>query len=646
MITVTITGRDAHADPCTPVTSGSVGIPVHFRFSDEWAGLAVTAVFRGSGTARDVLLTSNDCILPWEVVTTAGNTLWIGVYGTDGEEIVIPTVWALVGMIEPGVLISGVDPSDPTPSWVDQVQDAAAEAVAVANSVRADADAGMFDGEPGTGFNVVGIVPTVEDLPETAEQGSMYNVGTEAPYHVYMYNEGEWVDLGVLSGATGPRGPKGEKGDKGDTGSAGATGPQGPQGPQGIQGETGAQGPQGIQGETGATGPQGPKGDPGDDYVLTQADKEAIAAITQALVDVDIAGKVSKSGDTMTGALTVNATDYDGAHRRGVTVYTDEISADVTPTDANIWVRAFDVHDANDEQRAYFDLHSTKAGKQGVQLETARNVNGTVYYNAMRLDIDESGNRSVYVQDGDIWCDGIGAVKKSGDTMTGNLNLEDQESSYRKLTYLNRNIVAGNVSADTTIGQIRSVDKNAVTMSYINLYHNKNGNCGFSITARGYNASSAKVSENYLRLYATSTSGVGGIDISHPKAWLEALEPPTVVTPTIPATLPSGVTAIGYIHVTQSGYVVEVDGNITRNTVDNGNSWLNLASDLPAPLIQNSTAKYYVIPTSGQIASSARALYLRVTASGNLDFAYGQAATASSPYRFTLTYIAANLNKI
>ena len=57
-------------------------------------------------------------------------------------------------------------------------------------------------------------------------------------------------------------------GPKGDPGEPGAKGDPGEQGPKGDPGE---QGPKGDPGEPGA------KGDPGDDYVLTDADKTAIA---------------------------------------------------------------------------------------------------------------------------------------------------------------------------------------------------------------------------------------------------------------------------------------------------------------------------------------------------------------------------------
>ena len=81
-------------------------------------------------------------------------------------------------------------------------------------------------------------------------------------------------------GDTGDVGPQGPKGDTGERGPQGVQGIPGPEGPKGDKGDTGSQGP---KGETGATGPQGPKG---DNYVLTDADKQAIAGMVDAVKDV------------------------------------------------------------------------------------------------------------------------------------------------------------------------------------------------------------------------------------------------------------------------------------------------------------------------------------------------------------------------
>ena len=91
-------------------------------------------------------------------------------------------------------------------------------------------------------------------------------------------------------GPIGPQGPAGADGRQGEQGPRGEQGLQGPIGPQGEQGEPGPAGPQGIQGERGPKGDKGDKGDPGEigpqgpagnDYVLTEADKQEIANMVE-----------------------------------------------------------------------------------------------------------------------------------------------------------------------------------------------------------------------------------------------------------------------------------------------------------------------------------------------------------------------------
>lgn len=77
-------------------------------------------------------------------------------------------------------------------------------------------------------------------------------------------------------GDTGPIGPKGDKGEPGVQGIHGEQGPRGEQGERGPQGPRGEQGIQGVRGEQGPAGPQGEQGEPGNDYILTDEDKESI----------------------------------------------------------------------------------------------------------------------------------------------------------------------------------------------------------------------------------------------------------------------------------------------------------------------------------------------------------------------------------
>ena len=140
-------------------------------------------------------------------------------------------------------------------------------------------------GVPGPPIQILGTEETVEELPEDAEQGDMYNVGEEEPYDIYMWDNGAWLNLGKLQGPQGIQGetgPQGEPGPRGTSGADGVTytpsvsadgvlswtndgdrenpesvnikGPQGREGPQGEQGETGPRGPMGPQGEQGEPG--------------------------------------------------------------------------------------------------------------------------------------------------------------------------------------------------------------------------------------------------------------------------------------------------------------------------------------------------------------------------------------------------------
>ena len=170
---------------------------------------------------------------------------------------------------------------------VDQLEAARDEAIAAADAANEAAEKAQI-------VRILGTYDTLEALQAAVtepSQGDHYNVGTAAPYTVYMWDAttppGEWINQGQMEG------PQGETGPQGPTGDTGPTGPQGEPGtaatiaigtvttgdpgtdaavtnsgtanaaifdftiPQGVQG------PQGIQGETGATGAQGPKGDPG-----------------------------------------------------------------------------------------------------------------------------------------------------------------------------------------------------------------------------------------------------------------------------------------------------------------------------------------------------------------------------------------------
>lgn len=240
MILIDVSGTSAVIRKQAELTTGLIGATAQFRFDDTWDDLKRIAVFRAGTMVRDAIDVAEKTVIPWEVLSTAGVPLEIGVYGKNGDgSVVIPTIWTKTRNIKLGTDPSGDESLvPPVPVW-EEMLNLVQEANDLAQSLREDANSGAFVGPQG-------------------EKGDTGDTGPQGP-------KGD-------TGATGPQGPsgadgaKGEKGDTGDIGPAGETGPIGPQGPKGDKGEkgdtgaTGPKGPQGEKGDTGGTGPQGPNG--------------------------------------------------------------------------------------------------------------------------------------------------------------------------------------------------------------------------------------------------------------------------------------------------------------------------------------------------------------------------------------------------
>ena len=112
------------------LTSGSIGVTINFVFSPEWDGLLKTAVFDAGEAKIDVVLTSESCEIPPEVLACPGKQLSVGVFGELADKtLVIPTIYAEAGRIRPGASPSGISSAPPTPSWPEQVQAIALEAL-------------------------------------------------------------------------------------------------------------------------------------------------------------------------------------------------------------------------------------------------------------------------------------------------------------------------------------------------------------------------------------------------------------------------------------------------------------------------------------------------------------------------------------
>lgn len=149
MIEITANTRRAIVTNKELLTTGSAGIQVQFTLSEDWNGLVKLVVFRvgDEGESIDVALDSTlTCIVPSEVLVDNGEVLFIGIYGTNGDNtVIIPTIWASAGVIRPGTLPNSPSTPAPTPDIVTQIQVIAQNAEETADAAMSLVEAGLYD---------------------------------------------------------------------------------------------------------------------------------------------------------------------------------------------------------------------------------------------------------------------------------------------------------------------------------------------------------------------------------------------------------------------------------------------------------------------------------------------------------------------
>ena len=137
MIQITADTRRAVVTNKELLTKGSAGIQVQFTLSEDWAGLAKVAVFRqgDEGESVDCVLDSSlTCVVPPEILTTDDEVVFCGVYGSNGQgTIIIPTIWASLGVVRPGTEPNTPATAEPTPEIWAQILNVAQSAEGTAN---------------------------------------------------------------------------------------------------------------------------------------------------------------------------------------------------------------------------------------------------------------------------------------------------------------------------------------------------------------------------------------------------------------------------------------------------------------------------------------------------------------------------------
>lgn len=147
---IQVSGVSANVVYRKTIPSGIIGAQIEIGYAqDIWKGLRKTVVFRGEIT-KDVITDDDVVTIPPEVVSKPNVALYVGVYGVDSDgKLVIPTLWANLGSIRDATDPSGDTTTNPEPPVWAQILNIADEAKQISQSVREDADAGVFDGQQG-----------------------------------------------------------------------------------------------------------------------------------------------------------------------------------------------------------------------------------------------------------------------------------------------------------------------------------------------------------------------------------------------------------------------------------------------------------------------------------------------------------------
>ena len=256
-----------------PIPRGIVGAVVAVEYTDPaWDSLRKTVVFRGAAT-KDVLDAGNEIVIPAEVVSKAGGSLYMGVYGVDAENhVAIPTIWTELGVIQGAAAPSGDASTAPSlPVWA-QIQAMVGDlgtldTEAKSNLVAAINEALTTGGE---------IAPAeVQRIVEDYLKANPPGTGADGKDGITptIGKNGNWY-LGSTDTGKPSRGADGTPGATGAPGKDGAPGADGKDGITPTIGKNGnwylgstdtGKPSRGADGTPGATGAPGKDGAPGAD---------------------------------------------------------------------------------------------------------------------------------------------------------------------------------------------------------------------------------------------------------------------------------------------------------------------------------------------------------------------------------------------
>lgn len=136
--------------------------PCEFRFSKDWADYEKIVRFRAGKEVHEILLSADHkCDIPWEVLLKHNLTLECGVYGLQGEDIILNTTWKDLGIIHEGAYnVDASPPKDPTPDVYQQIINTIGDLDSLTTEDKSSIVAAIndVDNQPLTNLDLEGIL--------------------------------------------------------------------------------------------------------------------------------------------------------------------------------------------------------------------------------------------------------------------------------------------------------------------------------------------------------------------------------------------------------------------------------------------------------------------------------------------------------
>ena len=203
-------------DARTVAANAANTVAARFDLCEKWAGLEVFARFQHGAAVYDVAITDGAAIIPFEVLKYTG--FYVSVFGEDETGARLTSARVFVDVART-IDLEGAEPIPSSPSLIQIFNDKVQACVDIAAGVRADAEAGAFNGEPFQIAKIYSSVAEMEaDTSAEVETGdfviiSSDDINDEDNAKLYLKTAGGWSYIVDMSGLQGIQGAKGDKGE-------------------------------------------------------------------------------------------------------------------------------------------------------------------------------------------------------------------------------------------------------------------------------------------------------------------------------------------------------------------------------------------------------------------------------------------------